>query len=156
MDSDKISQYITMAEAIKSPTAIRLQLDNLPTADIRLNMEHVATKVFDRVREHFGKPIAITSFYRSFALNKAIGGSSTSQHCMGEAIDIDGDVLGGVKNSDIFHHIKNNLEFDQLIWEFGNSTEPDWVHVSLKRGINRRQVLKAVKNGSQTVYVQYR
>jgi hypothetical protein len=154
--SDRLSQFVTLAEAIKSDTAVRLQIDNLPTADVRLNMEHVAKNVFDRVRAHFNMPIAITSFYRSFALNKAIGGSNTSQHCFGEAIDIDGDKLGGVANSAIFHYIKENLDFDQLIWEFGTANEPDWVHVSLKRSLNRRQILRAQKNGSKTIYVTYR
>lgn len=151
-----ISRYISQAEAIKSDAAIRLNIPNIPTADVVQNMQYVAQYVFDRVRDHFGKPIAITSFFRSAALNRAIGGSTTSQHCNGEAIDIDGDVLGGVKNSDIFHYIRQNLDFDQLIWEFGNSTEPDWVHVSLKRGLNRRQILVAIKEGGKTVYKPYR
>lgn len=151
-----ISRHISQAEAIKSDAAIRLNIPNIPTADVVQNMQYVAQYVFDRVRDHFSKPIAITSFFRSPALNRAIGGSTTSQHCNGEAIDIDGDVLGGVKNSDIFHYIRQNLDFDQLIWEFGNSTEPDWVHVSLKRGLNRRQILVAIKEGGKTVYKPYR
>lgn len=151
----KVSKYISLAEAIKSQTATRLGIDNTPTAEHLENMEHVGQNVFDRVREHFGKPIAVTSFYRSVNLNKAIGGSQTSQHCTGQAIDIDGDVLGGVKNSEIFKYIKDNLTFDQLIWEFGNSTEPDWVHVSLVKGVNRRKVLVAYKDGSRSIYKPY-
>lgn len=151
-----ISQYITMAEATKSETAIRMGLDNTPSDEILDNMRFVATKVFDRIRAHFGKPIAVTSFYRSFPVNKAIGGSTTSQHCLGQAIDIDGDKLGGVKNSDIFKYIKDNLDFDQLIWEFGNNEEPDWVHVSLRHGVNRRDIKKAVRIGGKTVYQPWR
>lgn len=152
----QLSKYITLAEATKSDTAIRLGISNQPTTEHLESMKYVAERVFDRVRGHFKKPIAITSFYRSFALNKAVKGSASSQHCSGEAIDIDGDVLGSVKNSEIFHHIKNNLDFDQLIWEFGNDKEPDWVHVSLRKSTNRRQVLEAVKLGGKTVYRPWR
>lgn len=152
----QISKYVSLAEGCKSQQAIRLGLDNLPTADHLENMKYVAANVFDRVREHFAKPIGISSFYRSYALNKAIGGSQTSQHCYGEAIDIDADIFGGLTNTEIFQYIKNNLDFDQLIWEFGNTKNPDWVHVSLKKGVNRRQVLIAQKSASgKTVYVAY-
>lgn len=151
-----LSKYITLAEATKSQTATRLGIDNAPTAEHLDNMKHVAENVFDRVRENFKKPIAVTSFYRSPQLNKAIGGSTTSQHCNGSAIDMDGDVLGGVKNSEIFKYIKDNLTFDQLIWEFGNSAEPDWVHVSLVNGINRRKVTVAYRDGGKTMYKPYR
>jgi hypothetical protein len=156
MDNTKVSEFVTMAEAIKSQQAVRLGLDNKPTADQLLNMQYVAKNVFDRVRKHFGKPIAITSFFRCYALNKTIGGSATSQHCNGEAIDIDGDVLGGVHNAEIFHFIKDNIDFDQLIWEFGTNEKPDWVHVSLKRGLNRRNILRAKKIAGKTYYEPYR
>lgn len=151
-----ISKYISYAEATKSDAAIRHGLANIPTDEQLEAMQHVATNVFDRVRNYFRVAIAITSFFRSPAVNKVIGGSTTSQHCYGEAMDIDGDVLGSVKNSAIFHYIKDNLEFDQLIWEFGTIDEPDWVHVSLKKGINRRQVLRAYKSQGKTVYAPWR
>ena len=107
-------------------------------------MKYVAENIFERVRVHFGKPIRINSFYRSQKANKAVGGSLTSQHCRGEAIDVSG-VPYGIKNSEIFHFIKDNLDFDQLIWEYGDSKEPQWVHFSLSMKGNRRDVKKAIK-----------
>lgn len=140
---EKISKYISYAEAVKSQTAERYGLDNTPN-DVQLNnMVNVATFVFDNVREYFGVPLYVSSFFRSKEVNEKAGGSKTSQHMTGEAIDIDADVYGGVKNSEIFDYIKNNLDFDQLIWEYGNSKEPAWVHVSYRtNGHNRRQIIK--------------
>ena len=98
-------------------------------------------------------PIAVTSGYRSRELNDAIGGSSRSQHCYGEALDLDADVYGVITNKDIFHYIQDNLNFDQLIWEFGTDEEPAWVHVSYRRnGGNRKAVLKAIKKDGRTMY----
>lgn len=103
-------------------------------------MKYVASNTFDKIREHFGKPLIVSSFYRSLKLNTAVGGSKTSQHLTGEAIDIEG--TGNVTNKMIFDWAKANLEFDQLIWEFGTKDEPGWVHISLKaKGKNRKQVL---------------
>jgi hypothetical protein len=103
---------------------------------------------------HFGVPIHISSGYRSEALNKFIKGSSSSQHCKGEAIDIDMDgSSSGVTNADVYNFIKDNLEFDQLIWEFGTDKNPDWVHVSYTKGKNRKQKLKAVRANGKTSYV---
>ncbi|MCL1942798.1 MAG: D-Ala-D-Ala carboxypeptidase family metallohydrolase [Candidatus Azobacteroides sp.] len=150
---ENISMFISYAEAVKSNTAVRYARDNTPDAEQLENMKYVASKVFDKLRAHFGKPIAVTSFFRSRSVNALVGGSLTSQHCKGEAIDIDGDILGGVSNADIFNYIKNNLVFDQLIWEFGNDKNPDWVHVSLKRiGNNRKQILRSVKKETKTEY----
>lgn len=136
-----ISEHITEAEAFKSQTATRKGIDNTTTdAEVLANMRHVA-ELFEQIRAHFGKPIGISSFYRSPALNKAVGGAKTSQHVRGEAIDIDADIFGGVKNSEIFAFAKT-LDFDQLLWEFGDSNEPAWVHISRKRiGKNRKQIL---------------
>jgi uncharacterized protein YcbK (DUF882 family) len=140
MKNNMISQYISYTEATISQTAVRNKIDNTPNKEELDAMKHVASQVFDKVREHFGKPLKVSSFFRCSKLNKAVGGSSTSQHMKGEAIDIQG--LSGIKNSEIFDYIKNNLEYDQLIWEFGNSKEPAWVHVSLKlKGKNRKQIL---------------
>lgn len=153
----KISEHITLAEAIKSPTATRLKIANEPNKEQLEAMEYVAEQIFERVRTHFGKPIAITSFYRSSQLNKAVGGSTTSQHCKGEAMDIDADIFGGLTNKQIFDYIKDNLDFDQLIWEFGNNSNPDWVHVSLTKSLNKRQVLKAFKTPyGNTAYKPYK
>lgn len=147
-----ISQYISLEEATHTATG----LPNVPTAEQLEAMRYVATKVFDRIREHFNKPLGINSFFRSHEVNKAVGGATLSQHTSGEAIDIDGKKYGSVLNSQIFHYIKDNLDYDQLIWEFGNEHEPSWVHVSLKQGMNRRQILKATKRNGKTVYIPYR
>ncbi len=99
-----------------------------------------------------GGPIKINSFFRSAELNKAIGGSSKSQHCQGRAIDLD-DVYGHKTNAEMFNYIKNNLDFDQLIWEFGNDENPNWVHVSyVSEDGNRRRCLKAEKVNGKTTY----
>ena len=146
-----ISKYISYAEATKTNTG----LPNVPTDEHISNMQLVGQKVFDRVREAFNRPLGVTSFYRSQSVNKAIGGAATSQHTTGNAIDIDADVYGGVTNKEIFDFIKDNLDFDQLIWEFGNNENPAWVHVSYSHS-NRRQVLVAVKDGGKTKYIPYR
>jgi zinc D-Ala-D-Ala carboxypeptidase len=134
-----ISKYITLAEATTSQTAVRKGIPNVPNAKELENMQLVATLVFDKVREHFGKPIRVSSFFRSLRLNVAVGGSKTSQHTKGMAIDMQG--TNGLLNAQIFHYIKDNLEFDQLIWEYGTNKEPSWVHVSYNKGKNRGQVL---------------
>ena len=139
---ERISKYISYKEATTSQTAVRKKIANVPSQRELLAMKNVGTKVFDKVRTHFGKPLYVSSFFRSAALNAAVGGSKTSQHAKGEAIDIDGDPFG-VSNKEIYEYIKDNLEFDQLIWEYGNDSEPAWVHVSLKlNGTNRKQVLR--------------
>lgn len=139
----RISENITYAEAFKSQTAVRKKIKNTTNdPEILKNMKHVADNVFEKIRAHFGKPIGISSFYRSPELNAAVGGSPTSQHTTGEAIDIDADIFGGLTNKEIFDFVKDNLEFSQLIWEYGNSKNPAWVHVSLKRvGKNKKQIL---------------
>jgi hypothetical protein len=104
------------------------------------------------MREHFGVPIAITSGYRSPALNDLIGGSSSSQHSKGEAIDVDADVFGGTTNADIFNYLREHTDFDQLIWEFGTNENPAWVHVSYKKENNRGEVLMAYKEKGLTRY----
>ncbi|MDG1476719.1 MAG: D-Ala-D-Ala carboxypeptidase family metallohydrolase [Vicingaceae bacterium] len=143
----KISKNISYKEGTHSNTAIRRRIKNEPNEAQLKAMKTLAKKVFEPLRENFGEPIRVNSFFRSIALNKAIGGSRTSQHCSGEAIDMDG--MNGVTNKKIFDYIKKNLDFDQLIWEFGNDKNPDWVHVSYKSAKeNRKQVLKAVADGN--------
>lgn len=141
----KISDNVTYEEATKSATAIKYGIDNTPSKETLAAMEYVAEGVFQKVRERFKIPIAVTSFYRSPELNKKVGGSSKSQHVKGEAIDMDADVFKMLTNKEIFDYIYENLEYDQLIWEFGDSTEPAWVHVSLKNCRNKRQALVAYK-----------
>lgn len=150
---DNISKYISYKEAVK--TNVR-HAKNIPNADQLSAMRYVATRVFDPVREFVGGALYVSSFFRSAMVNKAIGGSTTSQHCKGEAIDIDCDVFGNGTNKEVFEYIKENLPFDQLIWEFGDSNNPAWVHVSLRRdNRNRGQVLKAISKGGGMAYVPY-
>ena len=143
-----ISKNLTLAEVTKSQTASRLGISNAPGKEELESLKLVAEKVFQPVREHFGVPIAVTSGYRSEALNKAIGGSKTSEHTLGMALDLDADVFGGVTNREIFEYILENLDFNQLIWEFGDSKNPDWVHVSYRPSGNKKEVLRAFKNSS--------
>ena len=148
----KVSEHITYKEATRSVTALRLGIENVPNDYELQNMELVAEKVFEPLRKAVNGPIKINSFFRCEELNKAIGGSSKSQHCQGRAIDID-DVYGYVSNSYMYYYIKDNLDFDQLIWEFGTDTEPDWVHVSYVDGdSNRKRCLLAYKEEGKTKY----
>ena len=141
-----ISEHISYKEGVYSITALRLGLNNDPTKTHLTNMELLAEKVFEPLRKHVNGPIKINSFYRGPELNKAIGGSANSQHCKGQAIDID-DVYGYMSNAEMYEYIKNNLSFDQMIWEFGNSDNPDWVHVSyVNEEANRNRCLLAYKD----------
>jgi hypothetical protein len=154
----QLSEHLSLAEVTRSETAKRRGISNMPIEAHIANFKLLAEKVFEPIRNHFGKPIHISSGYRSAALNKAIGGAASSQHCSGEAIDIDMDGhAGGVTNKMVFDYIKDNLEFDQLIWEFGTDANPDWVHVSYEStSKQRKQILKAVKKGGATSYVPYK
>lgn len=154
----QISKHLTLAEVTRSETAKRKGISNMPTDEHIANFKLLAENVFEPIREYFRVPIHISSGYRSKALNDAIGGSLSSQHCSGEAIDIDMDgSTNGVTNVDVFNYIKNSLNFDQLIWEFGTKDAPDWVHVSYESsGRQRKQVLRAVKVNGKTIYEPYR
>ncbi len=149
----KLSENLSVNEVIKSNTATRKGIDNHPTQEHLEALEDIAENIFQPIREHFKVPIGISSGYRSEALNKAIGGSKTSQHSKGEALDLDADMFGKLTNKQIFEFIKENLVFDQLIWEFGNDNEPNWVHVSFTtRRPNRMQILKAYKLKEKSKY----
>ena len=156
----KVSEHISMNEAIKSQTATRNSIDNTPS-DLQLaNMQRVANDCFEPLRRAKNVPIGISSFFRCPNLNKAIGGSATSQHCATEdkaginaaAIDIDADIYGGITNKEIFTWLKANVEFDQLIWEFGTDDDPAWVHISKREHTNRNQVLRAVRKNGRVSY----
>jgi hypothetical protein len=150
----KISAHLSLSEVTRSDSAKRHGIDNTPTAEHLENFKLLAEKVFEPIRAHFGVPIHISSGYRSKALNAFIKGSASSQHCKGEAIDIDMDgSSNGVTNKMIFDFIVSNLEWDQIIWEFGSDSNPDWVHVSYTKGKNRKQKLKAVRSGGKTTYL---
>lgn len=147
-----ISKHISIKESVRSITAERLGLHNFPDNDTLINMQLIANRVFEPLREWVGGPIKINSFYRSPDLNKAIGGSKKSQHCKGQAIDID-DTYGNATNAEMFNYIKDTLSFDQLIWEFGDDDNPSWVHVSyVSEKENRQRVLRASKEKSKTIY----
>jgi hypothetical protein len=152
---EAISKYITYHEATHSNHADAQHLANTPDTDTLCRMKAVAAAVFDPLREHFGKPIGISSFYRSSLLNYILKGAPTSQHVKGEAIDIDGDIYGGITNKEIFDFIRHNLVFDQLISEFGTEDNPDWVHVSYSLKKNRNQVLRSITKKGRTVYKSY-
>jgi len=148
----RISKHISYKEATQSQTATRLGIPNVPSQYDVQNMQLLAEKVFEPLREFFDVPIYVSSFYRSREMNKAIGGSSRSQHCEGRAIDLD-DVYGGVTNAEMFQFIANILDYDQLIWEFGNDENPAWVHVSyVSEDQNRKQMLRATKKNGKTIY----
>jgi len=142
----KISEHRTKKEATFSPTALRKGIENEPGEYELQNMELIAEKVFEPLRKAVNGPIKINSFFRSEELNKAIGGSSRSQHCQGRAMDLD-DTYGYMSNKDMYHYIKENLDFDQMIWEFGTKDNPSWVHVSyIDADSNRKRCLEAYKD----------
>ena len=141
----KISDHITYAEAIHSNTAKRRGIDNTPNPTQVENMKLTAEKIFEPLRKFVGGPIKVNSFFRSPELNTKIGGSKTSQHCKGQAIDID-DVFGYKTNAEMYNWIKENLDFDQMIWEFGTDMNPNWVHISyVSEEDNRNRCLKHIK-----------
>ena len=147
-----ISKHISYKEGVYSRTATRLGIKNNPNAEQMKNMIAIAEEVFEPLRTYVGGPIKINSFFRSPELNKAIGGSSKSQHCYGQAIDLD-DTFGRCTNAEMFEFIKNNLNFDQIIWEFGDEDNPDWVHVSyVSPEQNRNRCLQAYKENGKTNY----
>lgn len=128
-----LSKNFTLAEL----TVTNQQLPNMPGANEIQNLTVLCSKILQPLRDQLGKPIKINSGYRSTAVNKAIGGAPTSQHCTGEAADLDyGD------NAMLFNLIRSHFDFDQLIWEGGDDKQPAWVHVSYKAKANRKQVLR--------------
>jgi hypothetical protein len=148
----RISKHITYKEATYSSTAKRLHLDNTPDEDTLYEMAKVAHNIFEPLRLYVGGAIKINSFYRSKEVNQAVGGSSKSQHCKGQAIDID-DVFGHKSNAEMFEYIRENLDFDQMIWEFGDTDNPNWVHVSyVSKKENRNRILRAVREDGKTRY----
>ena len=149
-----LSKHVSLHEGVYSRTAEWLGIKNDPTDEHLLNMITISEKVFEPLRKHVGGPIKINSFYRGPELNKAIGGSSKSQHCHGQAIDID-DTFGHATNAVMYKWIKENLSFDQMIWEFGTDDNPNWVHVSyVNKKDNRNRCLKAYKDdNNKTKYI---
>ena len=146
----KLSKNLTLAEAIRSETAKRKYVDNTPSGIELDNLKLTAEKIFQPIRDHFNKPIYVSSMFRCERLNGLVGGTSHSKHITGQAIDIDNDGTD-VSNKDIFNYIKDNLKFDVLIWEFGDDS-PNWVHCSYVEGLNRGQVYRNTKDQGLIVY----
>lgn len=149
-----LTEHISLKEAYVSPTARRLGIDNKPNDEQLKNMMRVANQVFEPLRNHFNVPIKIESFFRCRELNSAIGGSYNSQHMKGQAIDIDDD-FGYIENYKMFYYILENLNFDQLIWEFGGKHNPGWIHISLKESGNRKKISIAYKENGNTRYSHF-
>ena len=151
----KVSAHFALAEFTRSESAKRHGVSNEPTPEHLQNLITLCEKVLEPIRMKFG-PINISSGYRSKALNHYIGGALNSQHCEAKAADIDMDGMGGASNTEIFNYIKDSLDFDQMIWEFGDNNKPDWVHVSYNGAKNRKQILRALKVNGKTVYAPYK
>jgi zinc D-Ala-D-Ala carboxypeptidase len=149
----KLTPNFSLSELIESPTAKKLGIDNTPTAEHLANMKYVCEKILEPARAHFNKPVQVNSSYRCPELNKAIGGSTTSQHVNGQAVDFE---IPGVSNKVLADWVSENVEYDQVILEFFNPAEgpnSGWVHASIKKeGGNRKQKLVASKDGTKTVY----
>lgn len=151
----KLSKNLSLAECTKSQTAKRLGINNEPDEWTTENLRQIAINVFQPLRDHFGVPIYVSSGYRGPELNRAIGGAKRSQHMEGRALDLDGDVYGSPSNAEIFDYIRKNLEFDQIVWEFGDEDNPDWVHVSyVYGGNNRGRCLKACRDDKGKTYYE--
>lgn len=151
----QLSENLYLNEVTKSQTAIQHGIKNEPSKEEIQNLKDIAENVFQPIRDHFKVPIGISSGYRSKKLNQIVGGSKTSEHMSGRALDIDADIYGKVTNKQIFDFIRKNLEFNQLIWEFGDDKNPDWVHVSYEKGNNKKRVLRAGRDKNGTFYKLY-
>ena len=151
--AEKISKHVSYKEGIRSNTADRLGLDNTPN-NLQLKcMKDIAEDLFEPLRKWVGGPIKINSFFRGEPVNTAIGGSKYSQHMKGQAMDID-DTFGYKTNAEMYHYIKDNLDFDQLIWEFGDDNNPNWVHVSyVTHRENRKKLTIAKKVNGKVKYI---
>ena len=151
----KLSKNLSLAEVTKSNTAKRLGIDNTPDEWITENLRKTAENIFQPLRDAFRCPIYVSSGYRSPDLNRAIGGAKRSQHMEGRALDLDCDVYGVITNAELFNYIRENLEFDQIVWEFGDEDNPNWVHVSyVHGGTNRKRCLRARRDDNGKVYYE--
>ena len=150
---EKISKHVSYKEGVRSRTADRRGLDNTPNESQLKCMKEIAEGLFEPLREWVGGPIKINSFFRGEPVNTAIGGSKYSQHMKGQAIDID-DTFGHKTNAEMYHYIKDNLDFDQLIWEFGDDENPNWIHVSYVTHREKRKKLTIAKKiNGKTKYI---
>ena len=150
---EKISKHISWHEGTYSRTGERRDLDNTPNEEQLKCMKEVAENLFEPLREWVGGPIKINSFFRGEPVNTAIGGSKYSQHMKGQAMDID-DTFGYKTNAEMYHYIKDNLDFDQMIWEFGTDKNPNWIHISwVSHRPNRKKLTIAKKVNGRTKYI---
>jgi len=147
-----LSEHLTLEEVTKSPTAIRLGISNIPIDEHLENLKRIAIFVFEKIRNKFNVPIQVLSGYRGPELNTAVGGSKNSDHMKGMALDLRG--TNNVSNKQIFDYIKDYLEYTQLIWEFGDDSNPEWVHVSYNRDNLKNEILKAIKINGKTKYIK--
>lgn len=147
-----LSPNFTLQELTKSETALRHNLPNDPTPEVVANLTVLCEKVLQPVREHYGKGVKVNSGYRAPEVNAAVGGSKTSDHCKGQAADIE---IPGVPNHELAEWIEKNLSFTQLILEFYTRGIPDsgWVHVSYDPANLKKQSMTAVKENGKTVYL---
>ena len=148
-----ISKHVSYKEATHSATALRRNLDNTPNKEQLQCMKDIAENLFEPLRKWVGGPIKINSFFRGEPVNKAIGGSTRSQHMKGQAMDID-DTFDHMSNARMYYYIKDNLDFDQMIWEFGDDKNPNWVHISyVTHRPNRKKLTIAYKENGRTKYI---
>ena len=148
----RFSKHVSWKEGTYSRTGERLGLDNTPNEKQIECMKDISENLFEPLREWVGGPIKINSFFRGRKVNTAIGGSTRTQHMKGQAIDID-DTFGHKTNAEMYHYIKDNLDFDQLIWEFGDDENPNWLHISwVSHRPNRKKLTVALKKNGKTVY----
>jgi hypothetical protein len=151
----QLSDHFSYAELTRSTTAVRKGISNSPTKEHAANLVQLCNEVLEPLRKLYGRPIRISSGYRSVALNKAVGGSASSHHCYGMAADIDQG--SAAENMKIFNLLKAYGTFSQLIYEFGNLEDgPDWVHVSFDKDDLSREILRAVRVGKKTQYLKYK
>jgi hypothetical protein len=146
----QLSKHLSRAEFERSDAATNYGISNSMNSGQLAKAMALAINCFEPIREHLGKPIRVNSGYRSPAVNKRIGGAPTSQHSLGEAIDLD------LHDRDLFEWIIDNVVFDQLIYEAGNDTEAAWFHISYREGHNRKQVLRMIKKGGKSTYIPYK
>lgn len=148
----QLTNNFSLKELTVSDTATRLGLDNTPNETVTANLKTLAENILQPIREHYGKSVKVNSGYRAPEVNAAVGGSKTSDHCKGQAADIE---ITGVANGDLAKYIAENFKFTQVILEFYTQGIPDsgWVHVSYDSNDLKCQTLTAVKQGGKTVYL---
>jgi len=152
-----MTPHVSYKEVVRSDTAKRKGIKNIPNKEQLSMIRVLCLRVFEPLREHFDVPIFISSCFRSPELNIALGGARNSQHLAnnGAAMDLDADMFGGTTNKKIGDYIRENLEFDQLIYEGKEDNSYAWIHVSYREDHNRNQVLIMERVNGKTIYKPY-